>query len=110
IPRHYLTTNAKRLLNAYVGEYLREEIAAEGLTRNLPTFSNFLNLAALSDTETINFANFASDCGVSSTTIKNYFDILEDTLIGRWLPAYRKRPKRKIQSSPKFYFSDVGVV
>jgi len=96
--------------NAYVANYLKEEIAAEGLVRNLPVFSNFLNLASLSDTEPVNFSTIARDCGVSSQTVKEYFQILEDTLLGRWLPSYRKRPKRRVTAAPKFYFSDVGVV
>ena len=78
--------------------------------RNLPVFSNFLNLASLSDSETVNFSTIARDCGVSSQTIKEYFQILEDTLLGRWLPSFRKRPKRRVAQSPKFYFSDVGIV
>ena len=67
-------------------------------------------MAALSDTEPVNFSTIARDCGVSSQTIKEYFQILEDTLIGRWLPSFRKRPKRRVAASPKFYFSDVGIV
>ena len=78
--------------------------------RNLPAFSDFLNMAALSDTEPVNFSTIARDCGVSSQTIKEYFQILEDTLIGRWLPSFRKRPKRRVAASSKFYFADVGVV
>jgi predicted AAA+ superfamily ATPase len=89
---------------------LKEEIAAEGLVRNLPVFSNFLNMASLSDSETVNYTTIARDCGVSSQTIKEYFQILEDTLLGRWLPSFRKRPKRRVAASSKFYFSDVGVV
>ncbi|MBU0673322.1 MAG: DUF4143 domain-containing protein [Proteobacteria bacterium] len=110
LPRIYLAEQPKRLLNAYVANYLRDEIAAEGLVRNLPVFSEFLNMAALSDTEQVNFSTIARDCGVSSQTIKEYFQILEDTLLGRWLPCYRKRPKRRVASSAKFYFSDVGIV
>jgi len=110
LPRIYLAKQPQRLLNAYVANYLKEEIAAEGLVRNLPVFSDFLNLAALSDTETVNFSTIARDCGVSSQTIKEYFQILEDTLLGRWLPSFRKRPKRRVAASAKFYFSDVGVV
>jgi predicted AAA+ superfamily ATPase len=98
------------LLNAYAANYLKDEIAAEGLVRNLPVFSDFLNIAALSDTEPVNFSTIARDCGVSSQTIKEYFQILEDTLLGRWLPSYRKRPKRRVVASSKFYFSDVGIV
>jgi predicted AAA+ superfamily ATPase len=110
LPRIYFSDQPRRLLNAYVANYLKEQIAAEGLVRNLPVFSNFLNLAALSDTETVNFTTIARDCGVSSQTVKEYFQILEDTLLGRWLPSFRKRPKRRVTASAKFYFSDVGVV
>ncbi|MCP4628983.1 MAG: ATP-binding protein [bacterium] len=110
LPRIYLAKQPRRLLNAYVANYLKEEIAAEGLVRNLPVFSDFLNVAALSDTEPVNFSTIARDCGVSSQTIKEYFQILVDTLLGRWLPSYRKRPKRRVAASAKFYFSDVGVV
>lgn len=110
LPRIYLADRPKRMLNAYVANYLKEEIAAEGLVRNLPVFSEFLNMAALSDTEQVNFSTIARDCGVSSQTIKEYFTILEDTLLGRWLPSFRKRPKRRVSLSSKFYFSDVGVV
>ncbi len=110
LPRIYQSNAHRRLLNAYAANYLKEEIAAEGLIRNLPVFSEFLNKAALSDAEPVNYSTIARDCGVSSQTIKGYFQILEDTLLGRWLPAYRKRPKRRVAASPKFYFSDVGVV
>jgi predicted AAA+ superfamily ATPase len=110
LPRIYLSERPTRLLNSYVADYLKEEVAAEGLVRNLPVFSDFLNFAALSDTEVVNFSTIARDCGVSSQTTKEYFQILEDTLLGNWLPAYRKRPKRRVATSPKFYFSDIGVV
>lgn len=110
LPRIFLSGQPRRLLNAYVANYLKEEIAAEGLVRNLPAFSNFLNLSSLSDCETVNFSTIARDCGVSSQTVKEYFQILEDTLLGRWLPSFRKRPKRRVAHAPKFYFSDVGIV
>jgi uncharacterized protein len=110
LPRIYLSDRPQRLLAAYVGDYLKEEVAAEALVRNLPVFSEFLNIAALSDTELVNFSTIARDCGVSSHTIKDYFGILEDTLLGRWLPAYTRRPKRRVIAAPKFYFADVGFV
>ncbi|MBI1732467.1 MAG: ATP-binding protein [Gammaproteobacteria bacterium] len=110
LPRLYLSDRPHRLLSAYVADYLKEEVAAEGLVRNLPVFSEFLNTASLSDTELVNFSIIARECGVSSHTIKGYFQILEDTLLGRWLPAYTKRPKRRVIGAPKFYFADVGVV
>ena len=98
------------MLDAYVADYLKEEVAAEGPVRNLPTFSDFLDIAALSDGQIVNFSNIARECGVSSHTVKNYFQILEDTLLASWLPAYKKRPKRRVINAPKFYFSDVGIV
>lgn len=110
LPRIYVSNRPRRLLNAYVADYLKEEVAAEALVRNLPVFSEFLNVAALSDTGLVNFSTVARECGVSSHTIKAYFGILEDTLLGRWLPAYTKRPKRRVIGAPKFYFADVGVV
>ncbi len=110
LPRLYESNRTQRMLAAYVGDYLKEEIAAEGLVRNLPEFSGFLNAAALSDGDLVNFSNIARDCGVSSNTVKGHFGILEDTLLGGWLPAYTKRPKRRVIGAPKFYFSDVGVV
>jgi uncharacterized protein len=110
LPRIYGASRPGRLLESYVADYLKEEIAAEGLVRNLPTFSDFLDVAALSDGDIVNFSNIARECGVSSHTTKNHFQILEDTLLGRWLPAYRKRPKRRVIGAPKFYFADVGIV
>ena len=110
LPRMYEAARPRRLLDAYVADYLREEVAAEGLVRNLPAFADFLDAAALSDGEMVNFTNIARECGVSSPTAKGYFGILEDTLLGRWLPAYRRRRKRRLTIAPKFYFADVGVV
>lgn len=110
LPRHYLADRPSARLRAYVDDYLKEEIAAEGLTRNLPAFADFLTAAALGDGQLINYATIARDCGVSAFTVKEYFQILVDTLLGSFLPAYRKRPKRRVIQTPKFYFSDVGIV
>ena len=110
IPNHYLAQDSPQAIQAYVVDYLKEEVAAEGLVQNLHRFSEFLDIAALSDTNKINFHSIARDCGVSAYTAKSYFNILEDTLIGSWLKAYRRKPKRRITAAPKFYFFDVGVV
>ncbi|MBI2528207.1 MAG: ATP-binding protein [Candidatus Rokubacteria bacterium] len=110
LPLIYLSNEPRRLLNSYVADYLKEEVAAEGLVRTLPVFSEFLNIAALSDAEIVNFSTIARECGVSSHTVKGYFGILEDTLLGRWLPAHTRRPKRRVIGAPKFYFADTGVV
>ncbi|MYN68279.1 MAG: ATP-binding protein [Acidobacteria bacterium] len=110
LPRMYEAGRPRRLLDAYIADYLREEIAAEGLVRNLPAFAGFLDAAALGDGAMVNCSTIARECGVSSNTVKGYFRILEDTLLGRSLPAWRKRPKRRTIGAPKFYFADVGVV
>jgi len=110
LPQHYLSTNYKKLHQSYVNTYLKEEIAEEGLVRNLPIFSDFLRSAAFSDTSLVSYATIGRDCGVSGTTVKEYFQILQDTLVGNMLPAYTKRSKRKVTHAPKFYFFDVAIV
>jgi predicted AAA+ superfamily ATPase len=110
LPPHYLAENPRRMLRAYVDDYLKEEIAAEGLIRNLPAFADFLRAAALSDTAPVNYTNIARECGVSSNGVKEYFQILVDTMLGRFLPAFTRRPKRRVIQASKFYFADVGTV
>lgn len=109
LPRHYLIEKPQKRLQAYIGDYLQQEIIAEALVRNLDSFTRFLEVAALSDTEMVNYTKIASDCGVSSKTIKEYFTILEETLVGMFIPAYTKVIKRKVQLAPKFYYFDVGI-
>lgn len=109
IPQHYLSTESKGLLRAYISDYLREEIAAESLVRNLPAFGSFLEVAALSDTESVSFSSIARDCGVSAPTVREYFQVLIDTLIATLLPPFSKRPKRRTVQASKFYFNDVGL-
>lgn len=110
LPRHYLIENATKRLQAYVGDYLQQEIMAEALSRNLSSFTRFLEVAALSDGEMVNYNNIASDCGVSAVTVKEYFSILEETLVGFMLPAYTKVRQRRVIKAPKFYYFDVGIV
>lgn len=110
LPPHYLSDDARLLLASYVGDYLREEVFAESLVRNLPAFQRFLEVASLSNGQVVNFATIAREVGMSPPTIRSYFEILTDTLIGVWLPAWRKRPKRRVVESPRFYFFDVGLV
>ncbi len=96
-------------LAAYVGTYLKEEIQAEGLARRIELFSRFLEVAALSNSELLNFTQIASDAAVPSRTVQNYYRILEDTLLGYQLSPFRKTPNRKAVATAKFYFFDVGV-
>jgi uncharacterized protein len=110
LPRVHESSRPGRLLKAYVGDYLKEEIAAEGLVRRLPAFADFLDMAALGDGLQVSYSTLARDCGVSVNTVKSYFGILVDTLLARWVPSFRRRPKRRVSAAPKVYFSDVGVV
>jgi uncharacterized protein len=97
-------------LEAYVGVYLREEIKEEALTRNVPGFSRFLETAAILNGQVTNLTNVARDTGISRSTTSTYFEILVDTLLGFWLPAWTPRAKVKEVSHPKFYFFDTGVL
>jgi uncharacterized protein len=99
-----------RLLKSYIETYLQEEIQQESLTRNVPSFSAFLELAAHENQNLLNFQGLAREVGVHSKTIKEYFHILEDTLIGFLLYPYKKSHRTKIVSHPKFYFFDCGIV
>lgn len=109
LPRHYLAQNADKLLSGYLGSYLRDEIMMEAKIRNINSFSRFLEAAAFSNGEMVNYSNIASDCGVSPPTVKEYFQILEDTLTGRFLPSFQKKPKRRVILAPKFYYFDIGI-
>ena len=109
IPRHYLVDDATDRLEAYVDVYLREEIRDEAAVQDVEAFEQFMEAAAISDGEMINYSNIASDCGVAAKTVKAYYQILKDTLMGYEIPAYTKVVKRKVVQAPKFYYFDVGL-
>jgi len=109
LPQHYLSANPRKKLQAYIGNYLKEEIREEAQLRNLRTFSRFLDVAAITNGEIVNFSNIATDCGISSPTVKEYFSILEETMFGYFVPAFSKTVKRRVIQAPKFYLFDVGV-
>jgi predicted AAA+ superfamily ATPase len=111
IPSHYHSPEYKKHLGAYVGDYLTLEIQQEGLVRNLPAFRHFLEVAAFSNGQLVNYANIGREAGVNEKTIKAYFDILEDSLVGNRLAPYSKTQKRDlIFKANKFYFFDVGLI
>ena len=109
LPRHYLVENPASRIQAYLGDYLQQEIVEEALVRRLEAFSRFLQVAAMSNAEIVNYTNIAQDCGVSSKSVKEYFTILEETMLGFFLPAYTKVVKRRVAVSPKFYYFDVAI-
>src|SRR3989338_7733749 len=109
LPAHYLSTNPIEDLRAYVADYLKEEIIAEALTRNIPAFNEFLRVAAITSSELINYVNIARETGVSHKVIRTYFDILEDTYLGFRIPPWKKSKNRRMITTEKFYLFDVGV-
>ncbi len=96
-------------LRSYINTYLKEEIQMEGLTRGLPSFSHFLDVAAQTFGETLNYSKIGRDCSQNANTTRNYFEILEDTLIGYSLPTWDESRRKQLASHPKFYFFDNGV-
>lgn len=112
IPSIFLEKNyqeKKRLLQSYVETYLKEEIQQEALTRNVPAFSKFLELSSFENGNILNFQNIAREVGINSKTIKEYFYILQDTLLGFFLYPFAKSHRTRLISHPKFYLFDLGV-
>ena len=109
LPPHFLSPNPIEDLRAYVADYLKEEIAAEALTQNIPAFSEFLRVAALTSSELLNYTNVGRETGVSSKVVRTYFDILEDTYLGFRVAPWKKSKTRRMIETEKFYFFDVGV-
>ena len=110
VPAHYLAPEYRRSLRAYVVDYLKEEVFDEGLTRNVAAFSRFFEAVGYSHGDLTNYANIARDCGVDAKTVKEYYQILVDTLLGTLVEPWKKRQERQvIGKAPKFYLFDVGV-
>ena len=110
IPDHYLKEGYKKALKAYTRDYLSEEVFAEGLTRNIPAFSRFFDAMGYTHGELTNYSNIARECAVDSKTVREYYQILVDTLLGTMVDPFKRRQNRQVISrSPKFYLFDVGV-
>ena len=109
LPPHFLSPAYKEEMRSYVADYLKEEIAAEARVQNIPSFSEFLRIAALTSSELLNYTNVASEVDLSQKQVRTYFDILEDTLLGFRLQPWRKSKNRRMILTEKFYLFDVGV-
>ncbi len=110
VPSHYLQENYSKSLRSYTQDYLKEEVFDEGLTRNVPAFSRFFDAMGFTHGELTNFSNIARECGVDSKTVKEYYQILKDTLLGDFVEPFKKRQNRQvITKTSKFYLFDVGV-
>jgi predicted AAA+ superfamily ATPase len=101
--------DAADILNSYVNTYIKEEIKEEGIVRRIPPFLRFLKIAGQLNGQLVNAQNISSEAMVPRSTVDVYFSILEDTLLGHFLPAYRPRVKVREQTHPKFYWFDPGV-
>lgn len=109
LPTVYLSRYPKEELIAYVNTYLKEEIQAEAIVRKIHSFSKFLQTSALTSGQMLNYHSLSNDVGIPTSTIREYYQILQDTLVGFLLPAFTKTIKRKAISTAKFYFFDIGV-
>ena len=109
LPAVLFSAQPDKELAAYVLNYRREEVQAEGAVRNLAPFSRFLRTMALANGEVINFSKLANDCQCSMRDVRGYVQILEDTLLGSLLQPWARSRKRKAVSTAKFYFFDTGV-
>ena len=109
LPSMFLSTNLDEDLAAYIDTYLTEEIAAEGAAKNIPAFSRFLTTAALTNAQLLNYSNIASDAQIPVQTVRQWYDVLQSTLIGCQLEPFTKTKKRKAISTAKFYFFDIAI-
>ena len=103
------TEDKKEFLNSYVQTYLKEEIIAEQIVRGLNPFRNFLHIASQQSGQIVNYSNISANIKADDKTVKNYFSILEDTLLGFSLPSFHKSVRKQQIKSPKFYLFDTGV-
>ena len=109
LPSLFLSEDVDEDLAAYIDTYLTEEIAAEGAVRNMPAFARFLNMAALTNAELLNYANIASDSQLPAQTVRQWYQVLEDTLLGYQVEPFTKTAKRKAIATAKFYFFDIAI-
>ena len=109
LPPHFLSSDPVQDLRSYVADYLKEEIAAEAVIQSIPAFAEFLRVAALTSGELLNYTNVGRETGVSAKVVRNYFQILEDTLLGFRIPPWRKVINRRLIKTEKFYLFDVGL-
>ena len=109
LPSIHFSDSPVEDLAAYAGDYLKEEVAAEAIVRNIGAFSRFLEVAAHAHGEMINFSNLANDAQVPASTVREYYQILKDTLVAHEVPALTDTRKRKAISTSKYYLFDIGL-
>ncbi len=109
LPPHFLSEDPMQDLRSYVADYLKEEIAAEAISQNIPAFAEFLRISAITSGELLNYTNVGRETGVSAKVVRSYFQILEDTLLGFRISPWRKVKNRRLIETEKFYLFDIGV-
>ena len=109
LPPHFLSPDPLQDLRAYIADYLKEEIASEAVTQNIPAFAEFLRIMSITSGELLNYTNMGRETGVSAKVVRNYFQILEDTLLGFRIQPWKKVRNRRLIETEKFYLFDVGV-
>lgn len=109
LPSHYLSQDPVEDIRGYVADYLKDEIAGEALVRNIPAFSEFLKVVAVTSSELLNYTNVARETGVSAKVVRGYFDILEDTYLGFRIQPWKRTKSRRLIETEKFYLFDVGI-
>lgn len=109
LPMAVNSDDPRDFLSAYVNTYLREEVQAEGLVRNLSAYSHFLEIASFSQGSTLTMSRIASDVGVDAKVVASYFEVTEDLLLSVRLPVFSKKAKRRLKTHPKFFYFDCGV-
>lgn len=109
LPSHYLIPDPRLNLRAYINSYVKQEIIDEAATRNIPAFTRFLHVLGLTNGQLVNYTNVARETGVSASTVRNYYQLVEDTLLGFSLEPWRRRARRQLVETAKFYLFDIGV-
>ena len=109
LPPHFFSTRPIDSIRSYVADYLKEEIAQEAQIQNIPQFSEFLRVAALTNGELVNYNNIAREAGVSAKIVRSYFDILESTMLGFRISSWKSSKNRRLIQAEKFYLFDVGI-
>jgi len=109
LPAVYSENSPEEYLQSYLSTYLEQEINQEGMTRNLSAFYRFLQVASFSQGSPLNTSSIAREVGINNKVVDNYFTILNDLLIGSFLPAFTRRAKRRLVAKPKFYLFDSGI-
>jgi predicted AAA+ superfamily ATPase len=109
LPPHFLSTDPLQDLRSYIADYLKEEIVSEANIQNIPSFAEFLKIAAIGSGELLNYTNVGRESGVSAKVTRAYFQILEDTLLGFRVQPWRRAKNRRLIETEKFYLFDVGV-